>query len=706
MKFRWAKGYEKEKNRTFAFVYRAERDLRFAALRMCGAQEYRVWRGEKLVGYGPARTAHGYARVDRYELGVFRCGEQLTVEVSAHNVRCLSEAGMGPYFAAEVISEEKLVADTDDFRCFSLTDRVQKVLRFSFQRAFTERYDMSFCRTRLYGGDLSAYPEVPLSEVGERQLLERAAAYPLFWEYDYGAPIERGIISRKEEFTVWRDRAHNITPIFDGFPLETLEADASADVSALAFTPAEGTGSRYAAGEYGIYISRRTLSGFFSLRVHAEEDCEFYILFDEIDSREITGGKGGIEVNFYRNDCCNVIEYKLRKGDYALLTFQPNSARYVRLCAVGGQFDVEHFGMVTCENPQAYNLRCSMPGEYADIFRAAQNTFAQNIFDVPMDCPSRERAGWLCDAMFSGRAEGVLTGSNAVERSFLENYVLSPQLKELPEGMLPMCYPGDFPNSDHIPTYALWFIVHLYDYVRRTGDKSLLAAGKPKVYGVLRHFSGCENEFGLLEDLKGWVFIEWSDCNRKDYVCGVNFPANILYKRALECAGELFEDKDLLCKAKKVKEGVLRFGFDGEYFADNAVRGEDGKLVRCADHLTETCQYYAFFFGVADRKTHAPLYRRLKEEFGAFRGSLHPEVAPSNAFMGFIMRLDLLRQEGDYARLLREVEKYYAAMAQKTGTLWEHKNIGNSLDHGFTSYIAVFLLQALGYIGDPFVRRK
>ena len=33
----------------------------------------------------------------------------------------------------------------------------------------------------------------------------------------------------------------------------------------------------------------------------------------------------------------------------------------------------------------------------------------------------------------------------------------------------------------------------------------------------------------LLEDLESWVFIEWSICNSKPYIEGVNFPSNMLF---------------------------------------------------------------------------------------------------------------------------------------------------------------------------------
>ena len=91
------------------------------------------------------------------------------------------------------------------------------------------------------------------------------------------------------------------------------------------------------------------------------------------------------------------------------------------------------------------------------IFEAGRETFAQNAPDLYMDCPSRERAGWLCDSFFTARVEMDLTGNHLVEDNFLENYLLPEQFPYLPEGMIPMCYPSDHPDGVYIANWALWF---------------------------------------------------------------------------------------------------------------------------------------------------------------------------------------------------------------------------------------------------------
>ena len=62
--------------------------------------------------------------------------------------------------------------------------------------------------------------------------------------------------------------------------------------------------------------------------------------------------------------------------------------------------------------------------------------------------------------------------------------------------------------------------------------------------------------------------------------------------------------------------------FNGEFFADNAVR-VDGKLIRQDNHVSETCQYYALFTNVISDKEYI---NKMITEFGPTRdeNSSHP----------------------------------------------------------------------------------
>lgn len=704
MKFIWAKGLRDEMNVTLAFLWTCNSPITAAELSICATQAYRVWKNGALAGHGPARAAHGCVRKDVYFWESLNVGDVIVVEVSAYNVRCLSVAGRNPCFAAEISAGGKIVADSGDFKCYRVSDRKQKVLRYSFQRAFVESYDMEICRSSFYRGESLPFSELPTEELASPRILNRNVPYPALNQTFTESYVERGRIYEKKTYEVWRDRAHNITDIFDGFPLFELEEDVSAEVCKLAFSPSAAYGSMsFEEGEYGVFDFERTLSGFFRLRLNAVADSVLYLIYDEKDGRTERREGEGISIDFKRNDTCNVVKYSLKKGSYDLLTFEPVSARYTRLCVVKGGIELESFGFVSYENPDIFGRKFIIKDrELSAIMRAAQNTLAQNSTDILMDCPSRERAGWINDAFFSGRAEYMLTGANKSLCNLLENYALSPVDDDLPKGMIPMCYPGDFPNHDFIPNCAMWFVIVLYDYYKRSHDDKLVELCREKVYGALSYFSAYENEYELLEDLDGWIFIEWSAANDKNFIRGVNFPSNITYCKILRCAGELYKDDALSQKADRINRRIRELSFDGEFFADNAVRDAEGKLVRTKNY-TETCQYFTFFFGLADKEEYPTLYNTLMDNFGCFRKEeSYPEIHPSNALIGFLLRLDLLRQDKQYEKLLSEVKSYYGKMAEATGTLWEHKNAFASLNHGFASYVAVFIAEALGFTENLF----
>ena len=349
--------------------------------------------------------------------------------------------------------------------------------------------------------------------------------------------------------------------------------------------------------------------------------------------------------------------------------------------------------MVSYENPDAKHFAYDYhDAELNKIVAAAVNTFAQNAVDVLTDCPSRERAGWLCDSYFSSRAEALFTGENRVERNFLENYAMAAPSPFLPAGMLPMCYPSDHNDGVYIPNWTMWYLLELRNYVNRTGDNEMAVLSREKVYGLVEFFDRYVNADGLLENLESWVFIEWSRCNDKDFIAGVNYPSNMIWAAALDAVADLYGDDALRERAAKMRKVIREQSWNGEFFEDNAIRGEDGKLQKTG-HTSETCQYYAFYFGVASRETDPVLFETMLTKFGPKRDDkvVYPTVYRSNAIVGNYLRLELLMNYGYRAEVLSECRDFFTQMAEMTGTLWEHSQLSCSLNHGFASMAAVYI---------------
>ena len=131
--------------------------------------------------------------------------------------------------------------------------------------------------------------------------------------------------------------------------------------------------------------------------------------------------------------------------------------------------------------------------------------------------------------------------------------------------------------------------------------------------------------------------------------------------------------------------------YNGEFFVDNAVR-QGGKLVPTSNR-TETCQYYAFYFDTASVDKYPKLWETLHTQFGPPRLSTKAfaDIAPSNAFMGNIMRLELLSRAGLTDQLVAEAKSYFLYMAELTGTFWENMSNEASMNHAFGSHIIVHL---------------
>jgi len=696
----WPKGMEKEKNCSVGF-----RTLFSAAageevvLRVAASSVYRVFLNGDLVGYGPARGPHGYHRVDEWPLQVLAGGlNNLSIEVTVYNVNSYYMVDQPGFLQAEVLGEGRVLASTDGkgrrFEAQVLSTRIRKVQRYSFQRPFIEMYRLEpGCDDWRRQAD-AVFNSVKCERTEKKQYLPRRVPYPDL--------VQRPALRRMGKGQLkpvplperpWKDRSlTQIDKNLGGFVESELAAIPSLEMQGFRSVLIDSAASAVTVGEsdlladkaYMIYDLGVNLTGFIGGRVRCDRPSRLVFVFDEILSQG--------DVDFKRLGCVNVVSYELQPGEYRLESMEPYTLRYLKAAVLQGECRISDLYVREYVNPQAQTAHFSCSDRTLNrIFEAAQETCGQNAVDVFMDCPSRERAGWLCDSYFTSRVTFDLCGNTLVEKNFLENFALPPRFPDLPEGMLPMCYPADHPNGNFIPNWAMWFVVQLQEYLQRSGDRELVEQLRPRVENLFTYLAGFKNSDGLLEKLPAWVFVEWSRAN--DFVQDVNYPSNMLYAGALEAAGRLYNRPDYLEQAQSVRATILAQSFDGEFFVDNALR--EDKILKVTRNRTEVCQYYAFFFHVATMETHAELWQTLITRFGPIRktDNRFPEVWPANTFVGDYLRLELLSRAGLAAQILQESRDFFLYMAERTGTLWENRDVRASCNHGFASHVAHVLLR-------------
>ena len=699
--------------------------LEATTLQLTAADFYRLTVNGHFVGFGPARTAKGYARVDSYDLSAYdnqklyahdtsvrgmiqrRRPNEIRIEVAGYHCSTLATALQASFLAAELLDAAGTPIlytggeyEGEGFYCFHHSRRARNVERYSVQRHFTEIWNehvedpkADFLRT-----------EVEPIE-GTVIFLPRAVPLPRYEVKDMDGFVSRGICEAQDptRLTSYSFPPEK-EPDWGYFPEEKVEFKPFRYVNGQKQIQTEESGRlpiRLQAGEWAVVDFEQLEVGFLRFAAEAEENAEVILAFTEYVEE--------LPFSFTRMNAQNVIEYHIPK--YKQLqaeSFEPYSFRQVLVLVKRGRIRLESVGFRTFERPMegARELPLSDP-QLAGIYRAAKRTFAHNALDIFMDCPSRERAGWLCDSFFTARAEHFFFGETPVEDAYLQNYLLYKNEGEFPEGVLPMCYPADpHENNKFIPQWDLWYVLEVCEYLtkrRPDVDKEIF---RSTVEGVLGFFARHENADGLLEKLPSWNFVEWSAANT--WVQDVNYPTNFHYAGALRAAAEVFDRPQLREKADAICLEAIRQSFNGEVFCDHAIRKEDGSL-ELQPHVSEAAQYYALLFGgiSLEESRFAILKEHVFDNFAAFaarcdvsesdghgaesEGEGRLTFCPVNAFIGFYLRLMLLQERGEKELMERDMKAFFGHMCEQIGTLWEYKTTRGSLDHGFASYAAVVL---------------
>ncbi len=671
-------GHTGEMNRSVRFHAEVP-SLQNTYLHISAADFYQLYVNGKFRASGPARTAKGYAREDIIRLDEERADgkNEITVIVVSYRCHSLSIVNQPGFLLAELERDGEVLAYTGrDFTCYSLPERLSNVERYSAQRHFTEVWDFR-----------RAKESVPLATetVPPLRILPRRAPYA---GYDYVSahPVCVGALIYDENRIP--NREFYSYPPQDGFsynevachPYEWIQQYKQIPASSMEKLPFGLCEGKYALFDFG-----QIETGFFQVEAEAEgcSDAEFLVAFSE-DSPE-----GRFE--FTDLHCHNVIQITLGAGETkSFVSFEPYAARYAMVAVKYGSLRLKCFGIRQYETDiHGVKKREIDDSLLRKIYDAAVRTFAHNAVDLYMDCPSRERAGWLCDSYFTAKVEYELSGRTDIETDFLENFCLFRNEGEYPTGVLPMCYPSDIREDGRfIPQWTMWYILEVEDYLNNRGNREKKEQFRSSIYGLLDFYRRYENEDGLLERLPSFGFVEWSRAN--DWTWDVSYPTNFLYAGALECVYKIFGDTDAWEKCQRVRKKAVEQSFDGRLFMDHAVRNEKGELVRQND-CSEVCQYYAVLFAGMDIR---------HEKYAYLLGCIHQgfeaeQMVPINAFIGVYLRLEALLRLQEYRPALDDVARFFGDMAQTTGTLWEYRQKHGSRDHGFASYALVVISKAL-----------
>jgi len=175
------------------------------------------------------------------------------------------------------------------------------------------------------------------------------------------------------------------------------------------------------------------------------------------------------------------------------------------------------------------------------LFANCYRTLRLCAQDGLLDSPSREQQQWMGDGERQASALFTLYRETGLWKRLLRQIGQSIDWS----GCLLPRYPGRHEHTAPIPAFMLSWIFSHDEYVRRTGDESLLQAWWPQMVAVMRWFTRFENAAGQLENVPYWSFIDWGETPGGPALDvtrgGIVTALNALYLGARKCMAHCAE---------------------------------------------------------------------------------------------------------------------------------------------------------------------
>lgn len=355
----WSEDKKREYNTRLAFQLKC---VKADTIKLIALDFYNVYVDGVFIGYGPAKTAAGYARADEYDLTKYE-NFVITVEVLCYNIPGYSVDSGNPLFGAEVIKDGNVIADSESFTAYNVGDYIRKTQKYSFQRGFSENYAMEKDRRDFYLG-LPFFKEESVCRVETPILLSRNVDYP-----DYlpiaGERIEYGTIKRDSSREHWYESWQmELNPKLNFcFSRSEIDEFVSDTASELTYVKNDKEQASLVENTYYAYKFPTISVGFFAFEADVKEDCELYLIWAEYAEYE----NGALNVDFSRDTCCDVIKFKLKKGKYSLKTFEPYCAMYAKIVCLKGAAIIDGFRIISYENVNKDRIKFTCENVFARL---------------------------------------------------------------------------------------------------------------------------------------------------------------------------------------------------------------------------------------------------------------------------------------------------------------------------------------------------
>lgn len=295
------------------------------------------------------------------------------------------------------------------------------------------------------------------------------------------------------------------------------------------------------------------------------------------------------------------------------------------------------------------------------------------------DTPWREQALYVLDARNQMLCGYYAFKGAEFQRANLEFIAKGTRA----DGFLELTYPSV--DTPAIPFFSVMYPVAVYEYIKYTGDKTILDTTMPTMLGIMNNVKARIEQNGLIKSFPApyWNFYEWTEGSADSSPSNKRYVYKEYYHLIINCAfvysGKMFAE---MCKMSGVEFecdfDALKLAINREFFDRT-----DGSFVLRTDNRSFKSQLgnaFALLIGLGDERT----AKAIKEDNNLVKSSLSMLTYKYDALLAADP------DNRDY--ILNEIRELYGYMLDSGATsFWEtikgesdFDNAG-SLCHGWSA---------------------
>lgn len=354
----WERGRAEEMNVSLIFRGKLSR-TDSAYIHIAASSKYQIFVNGEFFASGPARAPHGFYRVDVFELAPKLTSDENTVAiiVAGYNSNSFYLLDEPSFLCAEITAdgEVKYATGSKEFEAERFGGRLQRVMRYSFQRPFTECYVLDAWYDGFVNGTDDPYRPIELEKCGGKKFITRTVPYAEHTEEKAQSILSKGILIplKSDKVRKYDDRSFSdVGENLKGFAPENLETNQIDEL--YAYTPTVTESEKTPAGSFELGTNCFALcdmgentTGYIRLSVTAQHDAVLYAVFGERLNENGMPEPAS-------DGCANVVQWSVQGGrSYDLVSFEPYTFKYISVVSVYAPTLVTNVSLYAEKFPEA-----------------------------------------------------------------------------------------------------------------------------------------------------------------------------------------------------------------------------------------------------------------------------------------------------------------------------------------------------------------